>query len=643
MFTVQSKANTLRVYFEEKLIFRHSKEQPFIVVKSADGKVGKLSAAVYEEGKSTIRFSGAGITMSLHMIERDGSLFLVPQRQSAGIRQTRFFFPAPADPVMFGGGAQEQSLNLQGRRVVMRIGEKRSAASDMGQAGLIHARNTRQFCQPTLFTREPMYIHADTPEQCVFDLRGRHTIVLEVDGVPKSLSVAADTGCAEVIGRIKKNLGTQPRLPDWCAGGLWIDGRGGQSEVLQRVDRALGAGVKLAAVMIMDWTGRREYKGKYHDFWDWTVNQEIYPDMQGLIRELNARGVRAMACITPHLAIEGRLFSEASFHDYLIKKPEGGVYLSDMGGFMAGHIDLTSAGARNWYKDVIKNNILRLGFSGYLAGMGTFLPDDAVLAGGMPAGEVHNIWPTIWATLNRTAANEMGGKEEPVVLLRTGFTGATDCSPAIWTGRHTMTWGQQGGFKSALIAALSLGFSGIDVAHAEIGGSLPFLGAGRSRELMLRWAEYAAFTPVMRITDGINAKSCAQFDTDYETYEYFVKLSGLHKLLCPYMTAAAAQARAGGLPVMRAMFMQYPNEHLLTRTDDQYMLGDDLLVAPVMKKGAAERSVILPYGQWIHIWTGREYGRGEHKIAAPIGSPPVFYQAGSAYRETFEEIAALGT
>ena len=643
MFTVKSKENVLRVYLEDKLIFRHSKEQPFITVITGSGKNRGLHTAVYDKEKTTIRFSGDGITLSLRLSERDGSLLMVPQRQTAGIKRTRFTFPAPVDPVIYGGGAQSESLNLQGRRILLRAGEGRATAPGVGQPGILHIRQSAQFCLPTLFTRELIYIHADTPAECVMDLRSRSVMALEVGGVPMSLSVGHGSRPEQVIGKIKKSLGAQPRLPQWCAEGMWIDVRGGQDEVLRRVDRALGAGVKLAAVMIMDWTGRRTYRGKSHDFWDWTVNQETYPDMQGLIRQLSARGVRSMAYITPHLAIEGRLFSEASYNNYLIRKPEGGVYLSDMGGFMAGHIDLTFAPARNWYKEIIKKNMLGLGFSGYLADMGSFLPHDSVLASGMPAEEIHNMWPTIWATLNRTAAEESGRREDLAIILRSGFTGATDCSPLIWTGRHTMSWGQAGGLKSALTAALSLGFSGIDTVHSEIGGSLPFLGSGRSRELLLRWAEYCAFTPVMRATDGLSPENSAQFDTDYETYDFIVKLSGAHKALAPYICACAEQASGGGLPVMRSMFMQFPNEHLLTHTDDQYMLGDDLLVAPVMKKGTAGRTVILPYGSWVHIWTGRQFSRGEYKIAAPIGNPPVFYNADSKFKSVFEEIGSIGT
>jgi len=369
------------------------------------------------------------------------------------------------------------------------------------------------------------------------------------------------------------------------------------------------------------------------------VNQELYPDMRGLIRKLAARGVRTLAYIAPHLAMEGRLFSEASLNGFLVKKPEGGVYLSDMGGFMAGHIDLTSSKARNWFREIIKNNILALGFSGYLADLGSFLPGDAVLSNGMSAEEIHNMWPTIWATLNRTVTEESSKREELAVLIRSGYSGSADCCPIVWTGPHTMNWGN-GGLRSALIAALSLSFSGIDVAHAEIGGSIPFFGMGRSRELLLRWAEFCAFTPVMRTADGQNPANSAQFDTDYETYDFIVKLSGVHRAIAPYVNDCCTQAAAGGLPVMRPLALQFPEDKSLRTIEDQYMLGEDMLIAPVMKKGAAERGVVLPAGEWVHLWTGRKYAGGGHRIPAPIGRPPVFYRMGSRYTSIFEELIA---
>jgi len=317
---------------------------------------------------------------------------------------------------------------------------------------------------------------------------------------------------------------------------------------------------------------------------------------------------------------------------YLIRKPEGGNCISDMGGFMAGHVDLTNPDARSWFKEIIKNNILDLGFSGYIADMGHFLPARAVLHNGESANRIHNHWPVLWAKLNREAVRENG--REAVFFTCSGYGGSGAQTMIANTGQHNTGWGKEDGLPSALTASLTLSCSGMGLSFSDIGGNASVM-ARRSKELYLRWAEYAAFTPVMRT---VTLHGQLDFDLDDELLAIFARLTRVHADLSPYMHACIRENASGGMPVMRPLFMAFPHNQEVRRTHDAYMLGPEMLVAPVMIKGKKEREVYLPEGYWVHLWSGKPYASGVYSIEAPLGKPPVFYRADGRYAELFSSL-----
>jgi sulfoquinovosidase len=196
-----------------------------------------------------------------------------------------------------------------------------------------------------------------------------------------------------------------------------------------------------------------------------------------------------------------------------------------------------------------------------------------------------------------------------------------------------------------ITAALSAGMVGNAYSHSDIGGYTSLHGLIRSEALLMRWAELAAFTPVMRTHEGNRPDDNLQIDSNAALLHHFAAMTRVHAALVPYVKSLIADATKTGLPLQRPLFMHYPGQRECFECQDQYLYGPDLLVAPVIEENAMARPVILPRGdQWMHIWTGQVYGPGEHAIDAPIGSPPIFARMGSEFSDLFAELpAARGT
>lgn len=177
--------------------------------------------------------------------------------------------------------------------------------------------------------------------------------------------------------------------------------------------------------------------------------------------------------------------------------------------------------ARIWYKDLIKTNLLDLGFSGWMADFGEYTPMKAKTNfygrwWGDDYGEIlHGFIPQHWASLNREAVEEAGKLGDTLFWMRSGGIESKNHQLMSWAGDQTVDWTRSDGLPSSIVAALSLAVSGMGLSHSDIGGytSIPQLGPlgpVRDKELLLRWAEYSVFTPMMRTHEGNKPEENAQ-------------------------------------------------------------------------------------------------------------------------------------
>lgn len=206
----------------------------------------------------------------------------------------------------------------------------------------------------------------------------------------------------------------------------------------------------------------------------------------------------------------------------------------------------------------------------------------------------------------------------------------------MWTGDQHVDWSEDDGMPSAITAMLSLSMSGYGISHSDAGGYTTIMHMRRSRELLMRWEEMNVFSPLFRTHEGNQPQNNVQFDDDDILSLHMARCSRMHAGLKEYLKEAVSENIAQGIPVIRPVFYHYdePEAYLI---NDEYLLGRDVLVCPVLTEKAETRNVYLPEDTWTELFTGKEYTGGKYTVKAPIGRPPVFIRKqGKRYEELMD-------
>ena len=575
--------------------------------------------------------------------EASGALRLTFSRYDTAYNRFMIRLPAAPGESIFGCGEQYSRLDLKGSKVplwseeqgVGRGSDLITLAADLwgGAGGNWH---TTYFGQPSFISSERSYVHVQTTAYSVFDFRRPKVTILSTWAMPEEIVIGFAADVPETVGALSALVGRQPALPSWTWEGAWLGVQGGTAELGEKLAAAKAAGVKVGAVWAQDWCGRRITSFGKQLQWNWSYDRELYPDLPDAVARLRRDGVRFLGYINPFLAIEGPMYAEASKAGYCVKKHDGTDYLVTVTSFPAAMVDLFNPDAFEWIKGVIKSEMIGIGMAGWMADFGEYLPVDAALHGGRDPLLAHNEYHVLWARATAEAVREAGKDGEVAFFLRSGWAGSSRHASAFWAGDQLVDWSVDDGLASVIPAALSLGFSGSGVWHSDIGGYTTVGWIKRSRECFMRWAELAAFTPVMRTHEGNRPESNAQFWSDSATLAHFARMSAIWSALAPYHAEAMAQYHADGIPPIRHTWLHYEDQPELRQLQYQFLYGRDILVAPVTKPGKELAEAVLPSDTWVHLWTSREFRGGEVTIEAPLGYPPVFYRADSPWASLFE-------
>ena len=580
-------------------------------------------------------------------------------RQQAALREpsaarstpNRFRLTLPADPSehFYGCGETYSEFDLKGQLVRIFVAEHQNTKrisrkiirekifGKKPERTLPFEQYESYYAQPTLVSSARYYLHVDTNAYMEFDLRTAGQITLNTQE-PPAFFMAEGASFPEVSEKLADLLGRQRELPDWICDGAILAVQGGTETVDRKIRLAKEAGVRVCGIWSQDWCGCRQTGFGYQVMWNWEQDRELYPDLEQKIREWKADGVRFLGYINPFLALEKDLYRTASEHGWCVKDREGKDYLVTIRTFPAAMIDFTNPEAYAWYKSLIKENMIGIGMGGWMADFGEYLPVDCVLASGEDPALIHNRWPAIWAQMNREAIEECGAQDEVFFFTRAGHTGTVSSSAMMWTGDQHVDWSVDDGLPSVIPATLSLAMSGFGVTHSDAGGYTTIMHMLRSKELLLRWLEMNAFSPLLRTHEGNQPANNVQFDADDEVLAGTAAASRVHAALKEYLRAAIKENAEQAHPVMRPLFYHYDEPAAYTEKTE-YLLGRDILVAPVTKEGAVSRTVYLPEDRWIHLFTGEVYGGGAHEVPAPVGCPPAFIREESSYRTALSSIS----
>ena len=552
---------------------------------------------------------------------------------------------------LWGGGEQMSYFDMAGRRFPLwtsepGVGRDKSTLMTFqcdrdGRSGGDYW-NTN-YPQPTYVSSRRYALHLDTRAYSCFDFRDPAFHEIEIWEVPARIELFAANRFAGLVEQLSTRFGRQPKLPAWSYNGAIIGLKQGE-ESFARMEAMIAAGAEISGLWCEDWVGLRVTSFGKRLFWDWKASEARYPALRDRIARLAERGIRFLGYVNPYLAIDGSLYAEALAAGYLaLRLHADAPYIVDFGEFDCGIVDFTNPAAADWFADrVIGREMLDYGLSGWMADFGEYLPTDVRLHDGTDGMLAHNAWPEIWAEVNARAVASRGRTGDALFFMRAGFTGVGRHCPLLWAGDQCVDFSRHDGIGTVIRAALSSGMLGNAYHHSDLGGYTSLYGNVRTPQLLMRWSELCAFSPVMRSHEGNRPDENLQLDGDPEVLAHFVTMTRVHAALAPYVAELCDQAAATGLPVQRPLFLDWEDDAGCWGIETQYGYGRDMIVAPVIEADRIDWPAYLPAGAvWIHLWTGDRFEGGKTiEVAAPIGQPPVFWREGSDHAELFAAIGA---
>ncbi len=573
---------------------------------------------------------------------------------------------------VFGCGVQYSHIDMAGRRVPILTAEQgvgRGAQPITFLANLKGGAGGRWWSTyapaSVALSSDLRGFYLSDTAPCQFDFRrqGAASVRLYAPRLTAAAFTASSpAGLLEVYTRFS---GRMESLPDWVHGGAIVGLQGGPEKAEAVVAALARHGAPLSAVWLQDWVGNRAVGFGQRLWWDWQLDRQRYPDWEGMVARLARVGVAPMIYVNPFLAEMsarpgGRpaLYDEAEAAGYFVKRADGSTYATDQGDFKAGLIDLSNPQAREWYLATLTAKIAETGALGWMADFGEGLPLDAQLHSGT-AIEWHNRYPQEWAEFNaelrrRLAAVSGRSASEYVTFFRSGFSQSPRSAGLFWLGDQTVTWDRHDGLASALTGLIASGLSGFSLQHGDVGGYTstvpPLPKLVRDRELLARWGEMLAFSVVLRTHEGNRPSLNAQVYDDEETLADFARAARLHAAWRPLRGRLLAEAAASGMPVVRHMWLEYPHDPVSAGLERQFLLGPDMLVAPVWQRGGGTVRAYLPAGSgaWLHAFSGEEFAAEAGRwveVEAPLGRPGVFLRANAEFgsaddRQSAERLSA---
>lgn len=455
----------------------------------------------------------------------------------------------------------------------------------------------------------------------------RLTVTVERGGL--DLFVLAGPTPAEVLARYTALTGRAPLPPLWALGhqhSRW--GHGSAANLLRCAagfrERRIPCDVLYLDIDHMD--GYRVFT------WD----PARFPDPEGLAEELKGMGYRLVTIVDPGVKSDPdfTLYREGLESDHFVLTPAGAPLFGDVWPGRCAFPDFLRPETRRWWGEHVRRHAAR-GVDGIWndmnepavfgpAGTGTFPPDAVHRPGdGVPRAhaEVHNLYGLEMARATYEALHRPGGPR-PFILTRSGFAGVQRFA-AVWTGDNSSWWEH---LQWMIPMLAGLGLSGVPFVGVDVGG----FGGDVEPELFARWVQAAALTPLFRNHSAWNTRRQEPWCFGPEVEETARQAIGLRYRLLPYLYQAFAAAHRTGAPVLRPLLYAHPDDPDARAVEDQYLVGDDLLVAPVLQRGARRRLVYLPDGEWVRLPEGRRLrGPGWHVAEAGLRELPLFARAGA--------------
>jgi alpha-D-xyloside xylohydrolase len=502
--------------------------------------------------------------------------FLFIKRSTDYSRSIAASFSLLPDEKIFGCGESFTGLNKRGQKVVLWACDTQSTAS-------------RQMYKPVPFFMSSrgyaMFVHTTSPVTIDFGYThgGSKTLFVGDD----QLDLFFFIGSPKEILTEYTNLTGKSSMPPLWSFGLWMSrfSYRSQKEVMLVADKLRKNSVPCDVIHIdAGW-----FKSGINC--DFEFDKSSFPDPKKMTTELKEMGFKTSLWQIPYFTPLNPIFDEVVKEKLYIKDANGNVATEDA------ILDFSNPETIDWYTKKIKG-LLRLGISVIKTDFGEAAPLRGLYASGRSGYHEHNNYPLRYTQLVSKITKEING--DNLIWSRSSWAGGQR-TPVHWGGDAEVS---DAGMAGSLRGGLSLGLSGFSFWSHDIGG---FSGSPKE-ELFKRWTFFGMFSSHSRV-HGFPPREPWEFSDEF--LKIFRKMVEMRYRLMPYIFTQSFIASQNGWPVMKAMFLNYPDEPATWNLEDQFLFGEDMLIAPLMEENTSSRNVYLPKGKWIGYQTKKVYEGGK--------------------------------
>lgn len=473
---------------------------------------------------------------------------------------------------------------------------------------------------PLVYGTGGVGLYADT----AFDTKFRfsqqdNSFDMETADAPVPVYLFAGDSPKDVLSAYTGLTGRPQNPPQW-AFGPWITALGGRGPVLDVAQRLRAQDIPVSALWIYDQNDVANNLG--WPFWF----SSYYGDPRSLTDQLHGQGLKVLTYVHPYVRSEISPFfmpnpeyTQGVKQSLLVTGADGKPAGPRFENLPVGNVDFTNPAAVDWWQRTITAAVRTQGFDGWMEDFGEWVRDSDRFSAGT-GHTLSELYPLLYHKITIRVAQAINPAVVP--FSRSGSAGSQAFSPAMWGGDQWPEWSRDNGLPSVVTAGITAGMSGYSMWGPDI------LSTGSNRDLWMRWVEFGALTPLMRDHPWDKPVGSLNLFTDDATLAFFRRWAVFHSSLLPYLATYAAEASRTGIPIMRHTVLEFPDDPRSATAEYQYLLGHELLVAPVVQPGQTLRTLYLPKGEWVNFWNG-DFLTGGQDVTVASGSIPLLVRAGS--------------